>query len=243
MIEWLATEHPDPEGDEPAANWLSPRRWARDARRTRDQLRPWPGRVRDPAVDPVGSGSSGAVAWHRGTECWRTRTRECCRAWPGYWKRLRTRTPGLRSRCSSGCGCRATGCWRPTGMVEFLGFALLDGFRELRPFVARMIRSDVPEVGESGAVLACLAVLHGHDDAERLVDEALGGGEPLRLGVAKVAAHNVNEQGCRDWCEAKLRVLFADDSTCGPPGGSAVSAAVEGRTDRGVRGPRRRFHR
>ena len=211
MIEWLATEHPDPEGDQ--------------RRQTGSAGGGEPGELDERGINSVRGRAAVAI-------------QRLILSDPDHLARLRGTVDRMLADKSAGVLSCVAGALEaiahtdsgaavamflrmrmPTdtllasyGMVEFLRFALVDRFPELRPFVARMNRSDVPEVGESGAALACLAVLHGHGDAEQLVDEALCSGEPLRLGVAKVAADNVNVRGCRDWCEAKLAVLFDDDN-------------------------------
>ena len=93
---------------------------------------------------------------------------------------------------------------------RFMKYSLADGFDKLRPVIEKMIRSGENEVGEQGSILAGLAVLHGHD-AEGLVDKSLGSGNAQRLGIAKVASSNIKERECRDWSEGKLIGLFEDE--------------------------------
>ena len=88
---------------------------------------------------------------------------------------------------------------------------LRDGFSELRPIVERMLRSSEPEVCKVGARFASIATLI-HEDAADLVDKALRGDTPHRLGVAQVAAANIAVPECRVWCEATLVALFDDDA-------------------------------
>ena len=95
-------------------------------------------------------------------------------------------------------------------VYSFIHGHLPDEFLELRPIVARMLRSPEPEVCEAGARLAGIANLT-HEDAVDLVDEALRGDARHRLGVAQVAATNIAVPEYRTWCEAKLVALFDDD--------------------------------
>ena len=90
---------------------------------------------------------------------------------------------------------------------------LRDNFADLRPILERMLRSSEPEVGETGARLAGIAVLEGHGEAVDLVDEALHGSAGHRLGIAQVAAANVADLECRAWSETMLRALFEDDDS------------------------------
>ena len=95
-------------------------------------------------------------------------------------------------------------------VCDFIHGHLRDGFPELRPIVERMLRSSEPEVCGAGARLAGIAALM-HEDAADLVDEALRGDAPHRLGVAQVAAAYIAVPECRAWCEATLVALFDDD--------------------------------
>jgi len=94
----------------------------------------------------------------------------------------------------------------------FIRDRLRDNFAELRSVLERMLRSSEPEVCETGARLASLALLMDQDAAD-LVDEALHGGTRHRLGVAQVAAANIAIPECRRWSEAKLVALFNDDDS------------------------------
>ncbi|MDE0218329.1 MAG: hypothetical protein OXJ90_03575 [Spirochaetaceae bacterium] len=93
---------------------------------------------------------------------------------------------------------------------EFIRSHLQDAFPELRPIVERMFRSAEPEVCEVGAALASLAAMV-HESAADLGDEALQGAPRQRRGVAQVVAANVAAPGFRDWCQARLVILFDDD--------------------------------
>ena len=73
-----------------------------------------------------------------------------------------------------------------------------------------MLRSRLPEISEAGARLASLALLYGHKKAEKLVKEALRGSPSQRLGVAKVAASNIEKEECRAWSEQQLLLFFND---------------------------------
>ena len=95
---------------------------------------------------------------------------------------------------------------------KFIRGSLHDNFAELRPIVERMLRSSEPEVCEAGARFACIAALM-HEGAADIVDEALRGDAPHRLGVAQVAADNIADPEYRAWCEATLVALFDDDDS------------------------------
>ena len=97
-------------------------------------------------------------------------------------------------------------------VCSFIHDHLRDGFAELRPIVEHMLRSSEPEACEAGARIACIAYLI-HERAAGLVDDALRGGAPHRLGVAQVAAANIADPECRAWCEATLAALFDDDDS------------------------------
>ena len=95
-------------------------------------------------------------------------------------------------------------------VYKYIRDSLRDNFAELRPIVERMLRSSEPEVSEVGARLASIAALI-RERATDLVDEALRGDAPHRLGVAQVAAANIAGPEYRAWCEATLVALFDDD--------------------------------
>lgn len=82
-------------------------------------------------------------------------------------------------------------------------------FEQVRPVVERMLRSQEPEVAESGARLAALSSLY-HPEEEALEAEAFAGTAGQRLGVAKVASANIGSDNCRWWCEKRLVALFND---------------------------------
>jgi transcription initiation factor TFIIIB Brf1 subunit/transcription initiation factor TFIIB len=97
-----------------------------------------------------------------------------------------------------------------TPYVErFIYYNLREHFEELRPIVERMLRSTIPEVSRAGARLASLAALH-HDSAANLVGEAMSGTAAQRRGVAEVAAANIGHAECRTWCEPRLLQLFSN---------------------------------
>ena len=99
-----------------------------------------------------------------------------------------------------------------TRYVEhFINYGLYQHFGYLRPVIERMLRSSFPETSEAGTRLASIAALLGHDDAEALVEEALRGNPSQRLGVAQVASANVGKAEHRQWSEQTLLLLFDDD--------------------------------
>ena len=93
---------------------------------------------------------------------------------------------------------------------RFISYALRDHFGQLRHVVKRMLRSKVPETSEAGARLASLAVLYQHSKTTGLVKEALRGNTSQRLGVAQVASANIGYADYRSWAEQQL-LLFFDD--------------------------------
>ena len=93
----------------------------------------------------------------------------------------------------------------------FIRDNLSDSFADLRPIIERMLRSSAPKVPEVGARLACIAALRHEERAADLADEARRGNARHRLGVAQVASANITTPDYRDWCEARLVVLFNDE--------------------------------
>ena len=94
-------------------------------------------------------------------------------------------------------------------VFRFMKYSLAKSFGELSPLIERMICSGEGAVAEQGAILAGLAALHGNG-AERLVRSALAKSKAHRLGIAKVASSNIKVRECRDWCERRLVELFED---------------------------------
>jgi hypothetical protein len=92
---------------------------------------------------------------------------------------------------------------------RFIYYGLREHFEELRPFVETMLRSSTPEVNRSGARLAGVAALH-HESAATLVDEAMSRTASQRRGIAEVAASNIAYSEWRGWCEVRLLQLFND---------------------------------
>ena len=84
-------------------------------------------------------------------------------------------------------------------------------FDLMRPVVDRMLRSSEPDVCEAGARLAGIAALEHGEAAADFVEEALRGSAKHRLGIAQVAAANIAEPECREWCERQLGGLFNDE--------------------------------
>lgn len=98
-----------------------------------------------------------------------------------------------------------------TPYVErFINYGLYDHFGHLRPIIERMLRSSLPEASEAGARLGNIAVLLHNDNAEPFVEEALHGNPSQRLGVAQVASANIGKTRHRQWSEQKLLLLFDD---------------------------------
>ena len=92
---------------------------------------------------------------------------------------------------------------------RFIRERLHDNFDVLRPMLERMLRSPDPKACQTGARFAGVASLL-HETATDLADEALGGGDKHRLGIAEVASANIADPRYRAWCEEKLSLLFSD---------------------------------
>ncbi len=97
-------------------------------------------------------------------------------------------------------------------MDHFARERLRDTFADVRPIIMRMLRSSEPDVQNTGARLACFAVLQHGGPAAPLVDKAMAGGRGHRLGVARVAAANCAVPSYRVWCGKVLAKLFDDDA-------------------------------
>ncbi len=98
-----------------------------------------------------------------------------------------------------------------THYVErFINYGLYEHFGRLRYVVERMLRSGQPEIRKAGARLSSIAVLLHHDDAEALVEEAFHGNPSQRLGVAQVASAHIGKAEHRQWSEQQLLPLFND---------------------------------
>ena len=95
-------------------------------------------------------------------------------------------------------------------VVRFIHHSLREHFARVQYVVKRMLRSELPETSEAGARLASLAVLYGHTEAEKLVEESLQGSPSQRLGVAQVASSNIGYADYRQWSEQQLLRFFHD---------------------------------
>ena len=101
-----------------------------------------------------------------------------------------------------------------THYVErFINYGLYEHFGRLRPVIERMLQSGQSETSKAGARLASIAVLLHHNDAETFVEEALRGNPSQRLGVAQVASANVGKAEHRQWSEQQLLPLFNDSDS------------------------------
>ena len=94
-------------------------------------------------------------------------------------------------------------------MYELIRSLLRDHFDEMRPTIERMLRSSEPSVAQAGGRLTGLAALH-HARAADLDCEAAAGNESQRRGLAEVAAANITLKDCRAWCEGHLVAFFND---------------------------------
>lgn len=92
----------------------------------------------------------------------------------------------------------------------FINYGLYEYFGRLRHVVEQMLRSGQPKTSEAGARLSSIAARLHHDDAEAFVEEALRGNSSQRLGVAQVASANIGKAEHRLWSEKQLLLLFND---------------------------------
>lgn len=92
---------------------------------------------------------------------------------------------------------------------RFIYLGLRQYYSEMRPYIERLLRSADGGAGKVGARFASLAVLYGHP-ATDLVEKAMAGNASQREGVAIVAACNIASPECREWCEKNLLRLFND---------------------------------
>ena len=96
-------------------------------------------------------------------------------------------------------------------VTRFIRLGLRDHFIRLQSVIDRMLRSELPETSVAGARLASLAVLYNHDEAGDLVEEALRRDSSQKIGVAQVASGNIRYAEYRSWSEQQLLRLFNDN--------------------------------
>jgi len=94
---------------------------------------------------------------------------------------------------------------------EFMRYAMVTHFEQLRPIVERMLCSSDIEVAQAGARRACIASMDLENTTD-LEEQCMTGSEPLRSGAAQVFAANVRQAQCRSVCEPRLLQLFDDPS-------------------------------
>ena len=99
------------------------------------------------------------------------------------------------------------------GVERFINYGLYEHFGRLRHTVERMLRSSLPETSKAGARLSSIAVLLHHDEAEALVEEAARGNPSQRSGVAQVASAHIGKAEYRRWAEQQLLPLFNDSDS------------------------------
>jgi len=93
---------------------------------------------------------------------------------------------------------------------RFMVYRGAEEYDALEPLIRRMVNSPVEEVRSEGAAQAGLAAL-SEVAAQPLANECLSGAFELRLGTARVFAHNLNSARHRDRCTEALADLFNDD--------------------------------
>lgn len=92
---------------------------------------------------------------------------------------------------------------------EFLRYRAQPDFAALEPVLTRMIESDNPRVRNAGAVHIALAALE-EEAAQNLLDICLAGDDPMRKGVAHVAAANLTGARYRSRWEDLVVEFFSD---------------------------------
>ncbi len=93
---------------------------------------------------------------------------------------------------------------------RFIYHGLRQNYSEMRPYVETLLRSTDERACNAGARFASLAVLY-NQPAENLVKEAMTGNASQRQGVAIVATRNIATAECREWCEKHLLKFFSDE--------------------------------
>jgi hypothetical protein len=94
-------------------------------------------------------------------------------------------------------------------LSEFLGYALISHFDELRPILERMMASAIGEVAKRGAEWAVLMYLHtGKMKME--VDSCLVGSGSQRAGIATILSRELPAGRCDDTCLRWSAALLDD---------------------------------
>ena len=212
MIDWLATEHPDPEREQ----------WQEEAAGGQKY---WNGEVYSYGINTVRGQAAMAIL-------------QLILADPSNLERFRGTLESMVKDPSSAVLSCVAGIFEAVAItdpeeavalfltmdvpteellatrhvVRFMKYSLAKSFAEMSPLIERMIASGERTVAKQGGILAGLALLHGHD-AQQLVETALAKGEAQRLGIAKVASSNIKIRECRHWCERKLVELFEDEAS------------------------------
>ena len=92
---------------------------------------------------------------------------------------------------------------------EFIRYAATTHWGDIKPIIARMLKSEIDEVAATGARQACLASLT-EEDALPLAQECVKGATAQRLGAAEVYAANLRFSEHRAACQSMLETLFSD---------------------------------
>ena len=220
MLDWLATEHSDPDKELPSENITGRTPYY------------YLGRTIEVGISTTRGRAAGAI-------------RDLILRDPSYIERFRStverlvndRSLAVRERVGSTVWVIANHDWEfaleqflrlieprdshtkddrllATQYVErFIKLGLPDHFMRLQSVIERMLRSELPETSVAGARLASLAVLYNHDEADNLVEEALRRSSSQKIGVAQVATGNIRYKDYRPWSEQQLLRLFNDDDS------------------------------
>ena len=91
---------------------------------------------------------------------------------------------------------------------DFIRYAATTHWDDIKPVIARMLKSNIDEVAAAGARQACLASLI-EEDALPLAQDCVNGASAQRLGAAEVYAANLRFSEHRAACQAMLETLFS----------------------------------
>ena len=108
--------------------------------------------------------------------------------------------------------CDANDALLGTRTVErFLYYGLGTHFERLKPILERMLSSELPEVVQAGARLACIESLY-IEEAKKFAEQCLSGTETHRIAASKVFAANLRSAHFRELCQKALIRLFHDEN-------------------------------
>lgn len=91
---------------------------------------------------------------------------------------------------------------------DFIRYAATTHWDDIKPVIARMLKSQIDEVAAAGGRQACLASLT-EEDALPLAQDCVSGATAQRLGAAQIYAANLQFSEHRAACQAMLETLFS----------------------------------